>query len=135
LHHPITQSSQINPSYSFGDDTLWRRIVFHIAISNTDDHLRNHGFLLTDKGWILSPAYDLNPSIDKGGLALNIDTDLNALDFDLACSVGEYFQLSIKKMNSIVDQVKATVKYWQTDAKDIGISRAEQEMMAGAFRW
>jgi serine/threonine-protein kinase HipA len=114
---------------------LWRRIVFHIAISNTDDHLRNHGFLLTDKGWILSPAYDLNPSIDKGGLALNIDADLNALDFDLACSAGEYFQLSIKQMNSIVDQVKTTVKYWRTDAKEIGISRSEQEMMAGAFRW
>ena len=49
---------------------LWRRIIFNIAISNTDDHLRNHGFILTEKGWILSPVYDVNPSIDKGGLSL-----------------------------------------------------------------
>src|SRR5690554_7886728 len=48
---------------------LWRRIIFNIAISNTDDHLRNHGFILTNESWILSPAYDLNPSIDKDGLA------------------------------------------------------------------
>src|SRR3546814_8613112 len=48
---------------------LWRRIVFNIAISNTDDHLRNHGFILTDEGWILSPAYDLNPSVEKNGLS------------------------------------------------------------------
>lgn len=60
---------------------LWRRIVFNIAISNTDDHLRNHGFLLRDNGWHLSPAYDINPSIDKDGLALNVDQDDNSLDF------------------------------------------------------
>ncbi|MDX2071581.1 MAG: HipA domain-containing protein [Haliscomenobacter sp.] len=62
---------------------LWRRIVFHIAVSNADDHLRNHGFLLSPNGWKLSPAYDLNPSTDKDGLALNIDIDSNALDFEL----------------------------------------------------
>ena len=62
---------------------LWRRIIFNIVISNTDDHLRNHGFILTNKGWVLSPAYDLNPSIEKESLALNIDMDNNALDFDL----------------------------------------------------
>src|SRR5690606_13467584 len=59
---------------------LWRRLVFNIAISNTDDHLRNHGFLLTREGWRLAPAYDLNPSIDKDGLALNIDMENNLLD-------------------------------------------------------
>lgn len=61
---------------------LWRRIVFNTAISNTDDHLRNHGFILTDEGWVLSPAFDLNPSTDKYGLALNIDMESNALDFE-----------------------------------------------------
>lgn len=70
---------------------LWRRIIYNIAISNTDDHLRNHGFLLTNKGWVLSPAYDLNPSIIKEGLALNIDTNNNALDLELAKGVGLYF--------------------------------------------
>ena len=76
---------------------LWRRIVFNIAVSNTDDHLRNHGFILTSKGWKLSPAYDINPSIDKDGLALNIDMDNNALDLEQAKSVGEYFRLDDKK--------------------------------------
>jgi serine/threonine-protein kinase HipA len=55
---------------------------------NTDDHLRNHGFILTKEGWILSPAYDLNPPIDKDSLALNTDTNHNPLDFELAKSVG-----------------------------------------------
>lgn len=114
---------------------LWRRIIFHIAISNTDDHLRNHGFLLTDQGWILSPAYDLNPSIEKDGLALNIDMDQNALDFDLAFSVGEYFQLPVKEMNSVSTHVRKVVSTWETVATQIGISRAEKELMAGAFRY
>lgn len=75
---------------------LWKRIIFNIAISNTDDHLRNHGFILTNKGWKLSPAFDINPSVDKHGLALNIDSHNNALSYDLARSVGEYFQLNNK---------------------------------------
>lgn len=114
---------------------LWRRIVFHIAISNTDDHLRNHGFLLTDKGWTLSPAYDLNPSIEKDSLALTIDSEQNDLDIDLAYSVGDYFQLSAKDMDSIANQIKQAVSHWASYAQEIGISRAERELMAGAFRY
>jgi len=115
-------------------EQLWRRIVFNIAISNTDDHLRNHGFLLSDEGWILSPAYDLNPSIDKDGLALNIDSDNNALDFELAKSVGELFRLDAKQMDAIIHDVMKSVGKWQTLANKIGISRAEQELMKGAFK-
>ena len=114
---------------------LWRRIVFNIAISNTDDHLRNHGFILTDKGWVLSPAYDLNPSIEKDGLSLNIDMDDNALDFDLARSVGEYFRLSEEEMETILSEVFVVVKDWKGVAQAIGIKNAEIELMAGAFRW
>ena len=84
---------------------LWRRIIFNIAISNTDDHLRNHGFILTKDGWILSPAYDLNPSIDKSGLALNIDQDSNELNFNLAKSVGQYFQLNKIEMENKLAEV------------------------------
>lgn len=72
---------------------LWKRLVFNIAISNTDDHLRNHGFIISNNGWRLSPAFDINPSIDKDGLALNIDMTDNSLDFELAKSVGDYFQI------------------------------------------
>lgn len=114
---------------------LWRRIIFNIAISNTDDHLRNHGFLLTDKGWKLSPAYDLNPSIDKDGLALNIDMDLNLPDFDLAKSVGEYFRLNGLQMANIILEVQKSVKHWRTIATNIGIPRSEQELMKDAFRF
>ncbi|AHW60625.1 serine/threonine-protein kinase HipA [Draconibacterium orientale] len=114
-------------------EQLWRRIVFNIAISNTDDHLRNHGFLLTEKGWVLSPAYDINPSIDKDGLALNIDMDNNALDYELAKSVGPFFRLDNKQMDRIIDEVTTSVKNWRKMAKTIGISNSEQDLMAKAF--
>jgi len=112
---------------------LWRRIIFNIAISNTDDHLRNHGFILTNEGWILSPAYDLNPSIDKDGLALNIDTNNNALDFELAKEVGEYFRLNNEQMEAIIHEVMKSVSQWKEIAAKIGIPRSEQELMEKAF--
>lgn len=112
---------------------LWRRIVFNIAISNTDDHLRNHGFILTEEGWTLSPAYDINPSVEKNGLALNIDMENNLLNIDLAKSVGSFFRLDKREMNRIVSEVLDAVCMWREIAKKTGISRAEQELMAGAF--
>jgi serine/threonine-protein kinase HipA len=114
---------------------LWRRMVFNIAISNTDDHLRNHGFILNKTGWQLSPAYDINPSIDKDGLSLNIDSDNNALDFDLAKSVGEYFQLKEKQMDDILKEIKGAIKNWKTEAIKIGISKAEINLMSSAFKF
>lgn len=112
---------------------LWRRIVFNICISNTDDHLRNHGFILTQKGWVLSPAYDLNPSDEKNGLALNIDMDDNTLNLELAKSVGVYFRLNETEMDSIILEVQNAVSNWRNIASEIGISRGEQELMRGAF--
>ncbi|HAO08986.1 MAG TPA: toxin HipA [Chryseobacterium sp.] len=114
---------------------LWKRIVFNISISNTDDHLRNHGFLLTGKGWRLSPAYDINPSVEKDGLALNIDTNSNLLDLNLAKSIGEYFHLTNNDMDSIIKEVRNSVKNWPVIAKSIGISKKEQELMSSAFRF
>jgi len=113
---------------------LWRRVVFNILISNTDDHLRNHGFILRDKGWRLSPAFDINPSIDKEGLALNIDTDNNDLDIDLARSVYTYFRLGKKEMDTIIDEVKSVISGWKKVATEIGIPRSEQTLMAAAFK-
>ncbi len=114
---------------------LWKRIIFNISISNTDDHLRNHGFILDKKGWRLSPAYDINPSIDKDGLAMNIDTFNNALDFELAMNVGEYFQLTPAQMDQIIKEVKGVVSNWKKLAVEIGIPRFEQEIMVPAFRY
>ena len=114
---------------------LWRRIVFNIAVSNTDDHLRNHGFILGNRGWRLSPAYDVNPSIDRNGLSLNIDSDNNALDFELAKSVGEYFQLKEEQMEQILMEVRTAVSKWRYIATEIGIPTIEQKLMAEAFKF
>lgn len=140
INHPsyldIAEFIQYNEDNNTKElNQLWRRIVFNIAVSNTDDHLRNHGFLLHGKTWQLSPAYDINPSIDKDGLALNIDTNNNSLDFDLAKSVGEYFQLDEKQMNKIIKEVKTAVSGWEMLAKKIGISQAEQKRMKKAFNY
>lgn len=114
---------------------LWRRIIFNICISNTDDHLRNHGFLLDNNGWCLSPAYDINPSTDKDGLALNIDMNDNALDIEIARGVGKYFQLTNVEMESCIEEVKAAVSQWESVAQKIGIHRSETQLMASAFRY
>jgi len=90
---------------------------------------------LTDEGWVLSPAYDLNPSIDKDGLALNIDMDNNVLDFELAKSVGVFFRLNQSEMDNILNEVFNSVKQWKEIASKIGISRSEQELMQAAFRF
>lgn len=113
---------------------LWKRIIFNIAISNTDDHLRNHGFLLSKSGWSLSPAFDINPSIDKDSLALNIDMNNNALDFDLATSVGEYFHLNDLQMKNLIKKTKSVVKNWKVIASELSIPKAEQKLMESAFR-
>jgi len=114
-------------------EELWRRIVFSICIKNTDDHLRNHGFLLTESGWRLSPAYDLNPNEYGTGLGLNISETDNSLDVDLALSVIKYFRISKSKANQIVDAVKKSVSRGRAVANDKGLSRSEQDRMAQAF--
>ena len=112
---------------------LWRRIVFSICVSNTDDHLRNHGFLLTYRGWVLSPAYDINPVETGIGLKLNISEDDNALDLDLALSVAPYFRIEKKEGSLIIDEIKNVVSQWKKYANAYGISRLEQENKADAF--
>lgn len=114
---------------------LWTRIVFNISISNTDDHLKNHGFLLTDKGWILSPAFDVNPSIESMGLALNIDDKSNVLDFDLAKEVGVQFRLNNSEMSEIIQTTKKVVRKWRRQASEIGISSYDQGLMEPAFKY
>lgn len=116
-------------------EQLWRRIVFNIAVSNCDDHLRNHGFLLTPKGWTLSPAYDINPDEHGMGLKLNISEDDNSLNFELALSVAAYFGLDNATSDEIINQTKKVVSNWQQLATQYGISRSEQEDNAGAFRY
>ncbi len=114
-------------------EELWKRIVFNISIKNTDDHLRNHGFLLTEKGWKLSPAYDINPNEFGTGLSLNISETDNALELELALSVHEYFRIEKINAGIIIKRVMSSVKNWKNVANKIGISNAEQERMRKAF--
>jgi serine/threonine-protein kinase HipA len=112
---------------------LWSRIVFNALVSNSDDHLRNHGFLLSPQGWRLSPAYDMNPAPGSTGLALNIDESDNALDLDLIRSVAPYFRVTDSRGSEIIDRFSATVRDWRDIAGELGIARSEQNEMADAF--
>lgn len=115
-------------------EQLWRRVVFSICVTNTDDHLRNHGFLLNNDGWVLSPAYDINPIETGTGLKLNISDEDNSLDLELAMEVSEYFRLSKDKANAIKEEVLTAVASWRSIATKYGISRIEQELKAIAFK-
>ena len=115
-------------------EELWRRIVFNIAISNTDDHLRNHGFLLTPQGWKLSPAYDINPNPGGHGLALNISTSDNSLNIDLALSVAPQFRVKMPQAKETVTKIGRIVSHWREIALKLKIHRAEIENMTPAFR-
>ena len=118
-------------------EILWRRIVFSILISNTDDHLRNHGFLyVTGKGWELSPAYDLNPTpeeIHPRVLRTKIDYDDATASLDLAFAVAEEFGLKTKKAKEIAREVGVAVSQWRGIAQSLGISASEIERMRSAF--
>lgn len=107
--------------------------MFNIFISNTDDHLRNHGFILTDKGWILSPAYDINPNEDGTGLSLNIDLDDNSLSLDLPIKVVEYFRLDKDDGLIIIDHIRKVVSDWRRIANKYQLPKSEQEIMAKVF--
>jgi serine/threonine-protein kinase HipA len=114
-------------------EELWRRIVFSISVKNTDDHLRNHGFLLDEKGWRLSPAYDINPNEYGKGLSLNISDTDNSLNLELALEVAGLFRIDDKKANKIIKQVTIAVSDWKKIAAKYKISKAEQDRMAAAF--
>ena len=114
---------------------LWSRIVFNILVSNTDDHLRNHGFILVPgKGWRLSQAYDTNPVPHADGLKLNITDADNALDLELAKEVAEYFRLGLAEAAQTIADFQAIVSQWRLVAEGIGLSLSEQNRMANAFR-
>ena len=114
---------------------LWSRIVFNMLVSNTDDHLRNHGFILVPgKGWRLSPAYDMNPVPRSLGLKLNVSEADNAMDLDLVRSVAPYFRVSQKLADEIIGRSRAVVRQWPKIADSLHLRPREQQRMAAAFR-
>lgn len=115
-------------------EQLWRRIVFFVCVSNTDDHLRNHGFMLVQNGWELAPAYDMNPEPHGEGLRLNISESDNAQDLDLVLEVAPYFRVKPARSREIIDEVVTAVQDWRKSARAQGLSESEQQRMARAFR-
>ncbi len=115
-------------------EELWRRVAFNIAVSNCDDHLCNHGFVLGKRGWRLSPAYDLTPCPDGVGLKLNVDETDNALDFGLALSTAPYYGVDDSTAREALSRLRQIVGTWRDRAAALGISRASQEEMEPAFR-
>jgi serine/threonine-protein kinase HipA len=118
-------------------EALWRRIVFNILISNTDDHLRNHGFLYEGSdGWRLSPAYDLNPvptDIKPRILTTAINEDDGTASLALAMAVAKYFELETDKAQQIAKEVAKAVSKWRTEAARHDIGKNEIDRMASAF--
>ena len=118
-------------------EALWRRLVFNILISNTDDHLRNHGFLYVGReGWRLSPAYDLNPvptDIKPRILATAINEDDNTASLALALDVSGYFELDAGRARKIAAEVGNVVAKWRDEAARHGLSKAEIDRMMSAF--
>ncbi len=112
---------------------LFRRVVFSILIHNTDDHLRNHGFILDSTGLRLSPAFDLNPSIEGSDLSLAINEVETHCDVSIALEACSDYGLSRKDAVRIVDQVRAVVALWRTEAEALGISKWKQAEMVAAF--
>jgi serine/threonine-protein kinase HipA len=115
---------------------LWRRVCFTILISNTDDHLRNHGFLHERaESWALSPAFDLNPNPAPGPKDLSTAIDFNDshASVDTLMAVAEYFRLNAREAAEVLAQVTNAVGHWRVTAASHGLRRAEIEAMAPAF--
>jgi serine/threonine-protein kinase HipA len=116
---------------------LWRRIVLNILISNTDDHLRNHGFLYSEPtGWRLSPAYDLNPvpiDLKPRVLSTAIDLDDATASLELAMQVASYFEINSKDARQIAYEVGTAVNSWRNVAADLGLTANQIERMSSAF--
>ncbi|NIJ63084.1 serine/threonine-protein kinase HipA [Sphingomonas leidyi] len=115
---------------------LWRRMVFNVLISNTDDHLRNHGYLRDTGGWLLAPAYDLNPmpiDVKPRHHALTLDEADDASSIDTAMAVAGQFGLKPAAAHTIAAEVAAAVLAWREVASDNGLSSAQIERMASAF--
>ena len=115
-------------------EQLWRRVVFNILVSNTDDHLRNHGFILTNNGWQLSPAYDMNPNEMGSGLTLNISENSNEQDISIALETAKYYKLKKDEAIKILNDMQLEIANWRTVAKKLGMGSSEIEQMKRAFR-
>ena len=113
---------------------LWKRIVFSMAVSNTDDHLRNHGFILTKNGWCLSPMYDVNPVPEGYELSLCVNEDDPTISIALAIETAPYFDINKQDAAVMAKEIVLTIRSnWEKTAEKCGFSRASMERMRPAF--
>lgn len=116
-------------------EELFRRVAFYIIIGNTDDHFRNHGFLLTRKGWELSPAYDINPTLyNRHSLLINRST--NAADLEILEASSSDYMLNPDKGGRIIAEVKSAMQSWRVEADKLGLPKRDIDQFAVKFdRW
>jgi serine/threonine-protein kinase HipA len=123
-----------SPSAAADLSELWRRIVFSILISNTDDHLRNHGFLRSSTaGWTLSPAFDLNPNPRRRSFTTTIESGSEQSDVETALGVASLFRLSPEKARAMLVEVSGATSQWRQVASASGLSKGAIEQMKPAF--
>ena len=124
----------LSPSVSFLGPELWRRMAFSLLVSNTDDHLRNHGFVSEKGRWRLSPAYDLNANVKRPhSLSLELDAGVPIESVDTLLDAAEYFRLGRKEANAQIEHIRSAVGKWRDVAVRLGIPRREQEEMSVCF--
>lgn len=111
---------------------LYRRVAFNICIGNTDDHFRNHGFLLTAKGWTLSPAYDMNPTLNEYQ-SLLVSSTSNKAELSILLDTSEDYMLNRKIAEKIISEVIEVVKGWREMATRLSISKREMDIFAGVL--
>lgn len=110
-------------------EELYRRVAFYIIIGNSDDHFRNHGFLLTRKGWVLSPAYDINPTLATSQ-SLLINRTTNESNINILLESASHYMLPSQKAKSIIGNVKSAMKSWRTEAYRLGLPQRDIDMFA-----
>lgn len=111
---------------------LFRRVAFNICIGNTDDHFRNHGFLLTAKGWTLSPAYDMNPTLNTHQ-SLLINSKTNVSDLSVLVNSCDEYMLTAQVAKNIINEVVEAIKDWRIITNKIGISKREISLFENVF--
>ena len=112
---------------------LYRRVAFNIAIGNSDDHFRNHGFLLTPRGWTLSPAYDMNPTLN-GYQALLINSSTNRADLQVLLDSSEEYMIGKEEAKRIINEAKDGVSKWKPLAIRLGIAKREIEVFKNIYQ-
>ena len=110
-------------------------MAFYIIIGNSDDHFRNHGFLLTRKGWELSPAYDINPTLAEHQ-SLLINRTSSDSDIDVLLASADEYMIAARKAEVIISEVKTAVASWRNVARQFGLPQRDIELFAPRFdRW